>query len=97
MAWTDAEPPRKPDLYVVARILDRLREAEGGVPRTRLQAAVRLNYDLYRGYLSLLLRKGWVEVAGEGDDERVRLTDKGRHQHDALVGWIRDAFGDIRL
>lgn len=98
MAWTDAEPPHKPDLYVVARILDCLRAAEGGVPRTRLQGAVRLNYDLYRGYLSLLLRKGWVEMRGADEEqERVHLTDKGRHRHDALVGWIRDAFGDIRL
>jgi predicted transcriptional regulator len=89
----DVPPPARPDLYVVARFLDRLTERPDGAPRTRLQQAVRLNYDLYRSYLSFLLAKGWIEV----DDERVRATEKGRDAHARLVGWIRDALGDIRL
>lgn len=91
-------PPSRPDLYVLARYLDRLADAPEGVPRARLQAAVRLNYDLYRSYLAWLVERGWarVESDGEGTD-RVWLTPAGRDAHARLVGWLRDAFGDIRL
>ncbi|MFA5861912.1 MAG: winged helix-turn-helix domain-containing protein [Candidatus Thermoplasmatota archaeon] len=89
----DASPPPRPDLYVVARFLDRLGESPGGHLRTKLQQAVRLNYDLYRSYLSWLTTKGWVEVI----DERVVLTKAGLDARERLLGWIRDAFGDIRL
>ncbi len=93
MAAPDPPPPRKPDLYVVARFLDRLGETPAGVPRTRLQAAVRLNYDLYRSYLTLLVEKRYVTV----NEDRIQLTQEGRHAKDRLVGWIRDAFGDMHL
>ena len=88
----------RPDLYVVARFLDVLHQSPEGHPRTRLQAAVRLNYDLYRRYLALLTRKGLVLVEKDGDGaERVRLTREGEAAHDRLVRWIWDAFGDVRL
>lgn len=90
--------PERPDLYVVARFLDVLRQAPEGYPRTRLQSAVRLNYDLYRRYLALLARRGFLRVeAGPDGAERVRLTPEGVAAHDRLVGWIWDAFGDVRL
>lgn len=94
----DTETPPRPDLYVLARFLDRLAATPEGYPRTRLQAAVRLNYDLYRRYLALLARKGWIQVApGKDGDERVHLTPAGRAAHARLVGWIRDAFGELDL
>ena len=94
----DAAPPARPDLYVVARFLDRLGEAGDGVPRTKLQGAVRLNYDLYRAYLALLVGKGWATVTDDADGvARVRLTRAGREARERLVTWIRDAFGDLRL
>lgn len=83
----------RPDLYVVARFLDKLAASPEGHPRTKLQQAVRLNYDLYRSYLALLAQTGFVEVG----EDRVKLTDKGRAAHAALLGWIRDALGDVRL
>lgn len=89
--------PERPDLYVVARFLDRLREAGEGIPKTRLQAAVRLNYDLYRAYLGLLLEKRWVELKSDESGDRVHLTFEGRAAHERLVTWIRDAFGDLKL
>lgn len=92
------EPPRRPDLYVVARFLDRLVEEPEGMSRARLQAAVRLNYDLYRSYVALLVAKGFARA--EEDKEgvsRVRITPEGRAAHARLVGWIRDALGDMRL
>jgi len=96
MPWTDADPPPRPDLYVVARFLDALHA--GPVPRTKLQAMVRLNYDLHRAYLSLLARKGFVAIHPDKDEtEHVSLTSEGRAAHARLVGWIRDAFGEIRF
>lgn len=77
----------------MARFLDRLAEASDGIPRTKLQQAVRLNYDLYRSYLALLKDRGWAEQGGDN----IQLTEKGRATHARLVGWIRDAFGDFKL
>lgn len=89
-------PPERPDLYVVARFLDRLHAAPEGFPRTRLQAAVRLNYDLYRRYLGLLTHKRWAQVAPDKEGvERVHLTPEGRAAHARLVGWLRDALGEL--
>lgn len=91
-------PPERPDLYVVARFLDRLVEAPEGIPRAKLQAAVRLNYDLYRSYLSLMIDRGLARVDVDKDGAtRVSATDAGRAAHARLVGWIRDALGDVRL
>lgn len=92
------EPPARPDLYVLARFLDRLASAHDGFVRAKLQAAVRLNYDLYRSYLALLLGKGLARVEPDKEGvERVWLTPEGRRAHERLVGWIRDALGDVRL
>ncbi len=100
------EPPKRPDLYVIARFLDRLREKDKAWSRSRLQHAVRLNYDLFRSYLLLLEEKGFIEeVPQEGakDEESasprttIRLTVHGHEAHERLVEWIRDIFGDTRL
>jgi predicted transcriptional regulator len=98
MAPPDLDPPRRPDLYVVARFLDKLTAAPDGLTHAKLQAAVRLNYDLYRRYLALLVTKGFARVGPDKEGaERATLTPEGRHAHERLVRWIRDAFGDVRL
>lgn len=92
------KPPARPDLYVVARFLDRLAATSDPFTHARLQAAVRLNYDLYRSYLSLLVTRGYVRVeTGKEGTERVAATAEGRAAHARLVAWIRDAFGDVRF
>lgn len=95
-------PPERPDLYVVARFLDRLRETNTPWTRSRLQRAVRVNYDIFRSYLALLQEKGFVEEVDppEESDARsgvLRLTPAGHAAHGRLVVWIRDVFGDTRL
>lgn len=98
MAAGEDAAPARPDLYVVARFLDALASEPEGHLRTRLQAAVRLNYDLYRRYLALLDARGLLRIAPDKEGhERVHLTPAGRDAHARLIKWIRDAFGDIRL
>ncbi len=101
----EGPPPstlERPDLYVLARFLDRLWRPDGYPPvefsRAKLQMAVRLNYDLFRRYLGFLVERGFVEVGpNERGDEVVRLSQDGREAHARLVGWIRDAIGTDRL
>jgi len=92
------EPPKRPDLYVVARFLDRLQTVPEGLTHARLQAAVRLNYDLYRSYLTLLITRGYLRLSPDKEGtERAHLTPEGFAAHATLVGWIRDAFGEVKL
>ena len=97
-----ADRPHRPDLYVVARFLDRLCRPEGEpqpeLSKAKLQLAVRLNYDLFRRYLAFLLERGFVEVVANGSGvELVRLTTEGRSAHARLVAWIRSVLGESAL
>lgn len=99
MAPTTQDPPdpalfAKPDLYVVARFLDKLGEAGAPYPRSQLQMAVRLNYDLYRKYLAFLEAKGFVALQGEGRATHVALTPRGLEARRQLVQWIRGVLGE---
>lgn len=87
-------PPWKPDLYVVARFLDRLAEPDRAFTRAQLQLAVRLNWDLFRRYLSYLEMRGLVAVEKAGDRDLVRLTSAGRETRRRLLEWVRDVVGD---
>lgn len=89
------EHPRRPDLYVVARFLDRLRYEEATHTRSSLQMAVRLNYDLFTSYLAFLEDEGFVRLAPQqkGSDE-VHLTQEGLEAHRRIVTWIREVIGD---
>lgn len=95
---SDVEPPDRPDLYVVGRFLHRLRYDEQSHTKSSLQMAVRLNYDLFRSYLTWLEDEGFVDVhpKGSGSDE-VHITSEGIEAHDRIVEWIRDVVGDEYL
>lgn len=88
----------RPDLYVVARFLQRLWRPDVTLTRSGLQRAVGLNYDLFRKYLAFLESRGLVSVAkdGEGRDV-VRLTKEGLRLHDDLARWLTSLFGDSGL
>ena len=84
----------KPDLYVVARFLERLHDAEAPPRKTDLQLQVRVNYTIFQRYLAWLEARGFVRVAPGADGaERVHLTPKGRDAYRTLVAWIREALG----
>jgi predicted transcriptional regulator len=89
-----ARVPGKPDLYVVARFLDRLAQPGASYTRSKLQLAVRLNYDLFRWYLAFLEAKGFVEVAPEDGRDVVRLTAAGRAADRELGDWVRRLLRD---
>jgi len=81
----------RPDLYVVARMLERLwREADPMV-KTRLQVAANVNYDVFSRYIGWMQSRGLVSLENSADGhERVALTDKGREAYRKLVQWIND-------
>lgn len=84
-------PLDRPDLYVVARLLERLwRE---GVPmvKTRLQVAANVNYEVFARYLAWMLQKGLVTMEGNPDArERVALNPKGAEAYRKLVQWVNE-------
>ena len=93
---------QRPDLYVVARFLDKLWHEEGTTPprwtKTQLQSAVGLNYDLFQRYLADLEQRGLVTVRpGERGEKLVVMAEQGRQAHRQLVQWLRRVFGESAL
>lgn len=83
----------RPNLYVIARFLDRLADPGTTWTRSSLQPAVRLNYDLYRSYLTFLEEKGWIEWTETARSPEVRLTEQGQEARRRLLSWLEDVFG----
>lgn len=81
----------RPDLYIVARILERLWREEQPMLRTRLQTASNVNYDVFRRYTSWMTDQGLIAVETSNDGhERLRLTPKGDEAYKKLVQWINE-------
>ena len=85
----------KPDLYVVARFLDRLQQEPNPPLKTELQLKVRINYSIFQRYLAWLTQRGFVAIIQSGNRECVQLTPAGREAHAQLAGWIRSAVGAL--
>src|SRR5437899_2989981 len=86
----------RPDLYVVARILDRLWETNGPMLRTHLQVASNVNYDILTRYLDWMRAHDLIALEDGADGHvRIALTERGeRHterSHNGLAKWSRDA------
>ena len=91
----EVDPPDRPDLYVLARFLDRLAGAGSEHGRSSLQRATRTNDDVFRSYLALLQERGWIEWEpreGRGQD-RIHLSREGREAYEDLRGWIEEMLG----
>lgn len=81
----------RPDLYVVARILERLYREGCPVLRTRLQLASRVNYDTFIKYLDWMMAKLLVDlVPMENGHDGVVLTPEGERSYGVLVRWINE-------
>ncbi len=84
----------KPDLYVVARFLEKLVAGSGQRRKTELQMAVGLNFHVYSKYLDWLESKNLVRLVEEDEhSKRVLLTPKGMDTYKTLVKWIHDVIG----
>src|SRR2546422_1614460 len=71
-------PEWKPDLYVVARILEHLWRSSDPMLKTRLQVAANVNYDVFKRYLEWLMTSGLASLTLSNDGhEKVSLTAKG--------------------
>lgn len=82
----------RPDLYVVARLLERLWKENGPMVKTRLQVACNVNYDVFRRYISWMMMRGFVTTINCDDHEKIVLTPKGEEAYRKLVQWINEVF-----
>jgi len=79
----------RPDLYVVARILDCLWSASGPLLRTHIQVASNVNYDIFSKYLDWMRARELVFLEDSSDGHvRVGLTGKGQDAYGKIVQWI---------
>lgn len=84
----------RPDLYVVARILDRLWQSPEPMLRTHLQLAANVNYDIFARYLDWMRERGLVDLEDSPDGHvRVRLTPAGQEAYRKVVQWINEVVG----
>lgn len=80
------------DLRVVARFLDALVGPEGAsrtLSRSRLQAAARVNYDIYRAYETTLIERGLLRATADG----LSMTGRGIEVRDRLRRLLADVLG----
>lgn len=90
---SSGEPTSKLDLYVIARIIEALKEKKG-LNRTALATNTGLSYDRLVRYLSWMAEKGFVKLDNEGI---VYLTDEGTQAYEELVRWILKYIGQLRF
>jgi len=77
------EALRRPDLFVLVRLLEAARTKNRTLNRTQLQVASGMNYSQFQKYLALATSRGLLNLVPAGDDAPlVELTAKG---YDALM------------
>jgi predicted transcriptional regulator len=86
-------PSSKPDLYVVARIIQSLKK-KNKINKTALATSTELSYDKLVKYLDWMSKKGWVIVDVNGS---VTLTKAGSEIYEELVQWIVKHIGQLKF
>jgi predicted transcriptional regulator len=86
-------PAERPDLYVLARVIEILKE-KGAVKRTALSTASGLAYNRFVRYLEWMKEREFVSIDEEGN---VRLSSKGIEAYEQLVKWILDNVGKLKF
>jgi len=82
---------RDPNLFVVARLLERLWRKRAPIVKTRLQVAANVNYDIFSKYLAWCLARGLVALEDSPDGhERVTITEKGKSAYRRQLDWLND-------
>jgi len=67
----------RPNLYVLARLLESLARAPHPLRKTQLQLVAGMNYTVFSKYLEFLVARGLIEVTSDPGGEWLRLTPKG--------------------
>jgi len=88
---SSGEQSSKPDLYVIARIIEALKE-KNRLNKTALATSTGLAYDRLVRYLSWMKDKGFVKVDNDGF---VYLTKEGIKAYDEFVVWILKYVGQL--
>jgi predicted transcriptional regulator len=87
------QPNSKPDLYVVARIINVLKD-RGSTKRTELACVTGVAYDRLSKYVDWMSQEGVLKVDEEGN---VALTEKGLETYNNLVKWILRYVGKLKF
>ncbi len=90
---SSGEQSSKPDLYVIARIIEALREKKR-LNKTALATSTGLAYDRLIRYLGWMSDKGFIKIDSEGF---VYLTKEGTQAYDGFVRWILKYVGQLRF
>ncbi|HZW57686.1 MAG TPA: winged helix-turn-helix domain-containing protein [Nitrososphaerales archaeon] len=85
---------KKPDLYVIARIINVLKE-KGSLNRTALATSTGLAYNRLSSYLDWMIEREFVAISDEGG--YVSLTQAGIEVYDDLVRWIFRYVGKLKF
>ena len=82
---------QRPDLYLVARILEQLEVSPEGQRPTALQLACGINYTQLERYLGFMASRRLLLLDGSEDGARtIRITEEGRRALEFLTRAIRD-------
>lgn len=87
------EEAKKPDLYVIARIISVLKE-KGSLNRTTLATSTGLAYNRLAEYLDWMNDREFVTINQEG---YVSLTRLGIETYEDLVSWILRYVGRLKF
>lgn len=82
-----------PDVYVLTRFLEALRDSERPLSRTELQSAVGVNWDVLRRYLDFLGERDLVHVRDSDGGASVTITKQGRAACEEILDWLDRVFG----
>jgi len=85
----------KPDLYVVARMIERIiKSRDGKLKRTQLQMKSGLNWNVFVKYLNLLVEKRILIIMEDPEGIYVTTTQEGRAVYRDLLESIRQIMGE---
>ena len=87
------QPNSKPDLYVVARIINVLKN-KGRTKRTELAVRTGVAYDRLIKYVDWMCQEGLLQIDDEGN---VSITKLGLETYDKLVKWILQYVGKLKF
>ncbi len=90
---SSSQPSSKPDLYVIARIINVLKE-RGKTKKTELATATGVAYDRLSKYADWMIERGLLKIDDEGN---VGLTKLGLETYNELVQWILRYVGKLKF